>query len=93
MSYSFDVTASTKDEAKAKVAEQFATVVAQQPNHAKDQAAILANVSAVIDLLADDPEQDIHVDCHGSLNWISDPDATIGVTIHTGAWYVPKVAA
>ena len=70
MSYSFAVKASTKDEAKQKIAEQFAKVVESQPSHADDKTAALATVSAFIDLLADVPsDHHINVSMNGSLSW------------------------
>ncbi|MHB9836828.1 hypothetical protein Q8F57_018505 [Paraburkholderia terrae] len=90
MSYSFNVTASTKDEPKARVVQEFDAIVAQQSAHAKDKAAAVANLNAVIDLLAEDESQDIRVECYGSLMWFTDENETVGATIHAGAWYVAK---
>lgn len=56
MSYSFMFRAADKAAAKAQVAEKVAEVVRIQPVHAADQAAILANANAVIDLLPDAKE-------------------------------------
>jgi hypothetical protein len=92
MSYSFSVTASTKDEAKAKAAQEFDAVIAIQPYHAKDAAYALANVGAVIDLMRDDDTQDIRVECWGSLMWSTDPDEITGVTLHAGTSFVTKAA-
>lgn len=50
MSYSFGLRADSKDEAKFKVAAEVEKVVARYPIHGQDQAAILANANAVIDL-------------------------------------------
>lgn len=71
MSYSFSVKAATKDEAKKAVADYFAGVVAQQPVHARDQAAVLANANAVIDLLADDDTKGVSVSGSGHVSWSS----------------------
>ncbi len=56
MSYSIIVRASTKEEAKTQIAEKVAAIVHQQPTHSVDQAAILANANAIIDLLPDDKD-------------------------------------
>jgi len=88
MSYSFSVTASTKDEAKEKIAEQFAKVIEGQPSHAADKDNALAAAGAFIDLLTDVPaDHHIAVSMHGSLGWNSDaPDkytgAGVGVSAH-----------
>lgn len=71
MSYSFTVKADTKQAAKDAVAEAFDKVVANQPIHARDKDAALANASAVIDLLTDPaPEGSaINVSCNGYVSW------------------------
>jgi hypothetical protein len=69
MSYSFNVKAATKAEAKAAVAAKFDEVVALQPVHAKDRDAALANAGALIDLLADDENRDVSVGCSGYVAW------------------------
>jgi hypothetical protein len=92
MSYSFGVNASTKDEAKAKVTQEFEAIVLQQPNHSKDEAQALANASEAIDLLRDDETQDIRVECYGSLMWSTDPEQITGVTLHAYACLVAKAA-
>jgi len=70
MSYSFSIKAPNKEAARAAVEAQFdATVLAHQPIHARDRAAILANASAVIDLVADDDTKDVTVSCNGYLSW------------------------
>lgn len=69
MSYSFQVKAATKAEAKAAVEAKFDEIISQQPIHARDRAAVLANANAVIDLLADDDTKDVSVSCNGYLSW------------------------
>lgn len=69
MSYGFQVRAASKAEAKQAVAAKFAEIVAQQPVHARDQAAVLANADAVIDLLQDDDSKDVSVSCNGYLSY------------------------
>lgn len=69
MSYSFGVKASTKGDAKAAVLAKFDEIVGQQPIHARDSAAVLANAGLVIDLLADDDTKDIAVSCNGYVSW------------------------
>jgi hypothetical protein len=69
MSYSFQVKAATKAEVKAAVEAEFDKVVQFQPVHARDKAAVLANVDAVIALVEDNADKDVHVACHGSVGW------------------------
>ena len=71
MSYSFQVQAPTKAAAKEAVAAKFDEIVAQQQIHARDRDAVLANASAVIDLLADSDEKDVLVSCNGYVSWPS----------------------
>lgn len=71
MSYSFNVQAATKQDAKAAVALAFDRVIETQPIHARDKSAALANAGAVIDLLADDAPNGhvIAVSCNGFVGW------------------------
>jgi hypothetical protein len=69
MSYSFTVTAPTKADAKAAVEGAFNAVVAQQPIHARDKDAALANAAAVIDLLVDDPDMHVSISVNGYVSW------------------------
>lgn len=69
MSYSFSVSAPTKDEAKAQVQQQFDNIVMQQPEHAADRTAANGTVEAYIDLAAEPTgTQQIHVTAFGSLS-------------------------
>lgn len=72
MSYSFNVRAANKAEAKQKVREQFGVVLAQQPVHAAEQAQALAAADAFIDVLPDDETQDLSVSVSGYLSWSGD---------------------
>lgn len=67
MSYSFNVRAATKGEAKAKVSAELDKVVLTQPAHAADRDAAQALADSFIDLVLDDPTQDIYVQAHGSV--------------------------
>lgn len=69
MSYSFQVKAATKGDAKSAVLAKFDEIVEQQPVHARDRAAVLANAGLVIDLLADDDTKDVSVSCNGYVSW------------------------
>jgi hypothetical protein len=88
MSYSFSVTALTKDEAKQKVAEQFAYVVNNQPCHAVDKDAALTVANAFIDLLSDVTDgHEINVSMNGcSLRWNHNaPDKYVAAGVNVSA--------
>lgn len=71
MSYSFSVTAASKADAKAGVEVEFDKVAAEQPAHASDKPAVLANSAVVIDSLTDDDTKDVMVSCSGFVNRLS----------------------
>ncbi len=71
MSYSFQVRAATKALALAAVQAEFAKVVAQQPVHVRDEAAVIANAVSVVGLVADDDTKDVVVTVNGYLSWQS----------------------
>jgi hypothetical protein len=87
MSYSFTVKAATKDDAKAAVEAAFDNVVAQQPIHARDKAAALANASAVIDLLMDVPaDKHVSVSVNGYVGWMLGDDQPLNsASVSAGA--------
>lgn len=76
MSYSFNVKASSKDDAIVQVEEQLHRVETSQPAHAKDKTAALAAAASFINLLGDVPSGHvIHVSMSGSVGWKhDDPD-------------------
>lgn len=93
MSYSFNVKAATKAEAKAAVEAEFDKVLENQTEHERDKAAALANANAVIDLLADDDTQDIGVSCNGYISWLvedSAPGPLTGVSVACNAYHAPR---
>jgi hypothetical protein len=70
MSYSFSVSAASKADAKSKVAERMAEIVASQPNHKVDQDAAVSAANAFIDVLHDPEEgQQVNVSMSGSVGW------------------------
>lgn len=91
MSYSLAVKAATKAEARAAVEAKFdADVVAHQPVHARDKAAVLANVDAALGLLADDPTKDVAISVNGYVSWQTAepqdvvPLTSVGITCGVG---------
>jgi hypothetical protein len=87
MSYSLNVKGATKAEAKSKVAEELAAVVAAQPVHAADQAQAEAAVNAFVDILPDVDAQDVAVSVSGSV-WVTDAglqQASVNVSVALAA--------
>lgn len=96
MSYSFTVTGSNKSDALNKVGEEFDKVVVTQPVHAKDKDAVIANASAVVGLLLDDPAKDIVVSLTGSVGWntLVNGDAELtSASVSASAWTQTKSGA
>lgn len=69
MSYSFQIRAANKAEAKEKVALQLAAVVQQQVSHQVDVEQARAAANAFIDLVHDDESMDVSVSMNGSMGW------------------------
>lgn len=84
MSYSFGITAATKEEAKQRVAEEFEKTIAMFPIHARDKTAVLANAAAIIDQLADDDTRDITVTVSGYLSWSVHCDNVEDAAVQSG---------
>lgn len=76
MSYSFSVTADTKEDATRLIREKFDEVVVTQPTHAADKEAAVVAAQTLVRLLADPHEGDeIVVSMNGYLSWKSEvPD-------------------
>lgn len=69
MSYSFQVKAATKKEAKAAVVAKFDEIISQQPIHERDRESVIYNANRAVDILSDNPNKDVQVSCHGYLTW------------------------
>lgn len=95
MSYSFSITASSKDEAKQKIAEQMDAVVLAQPPHAADRDAAVATGCAFVDLVMDVPEDRVmNISMHGSVSWIlNDPHALTGSNVGFSCHFLQKPVA
>lgn len=74
MSYSFTVSAFTKDEAKQKITRSFDEVVSNQPIHQRDRAAAEAAAHAFVDVCPDPATeaQQVQVTVYGSVGWRGD---------------------
>lgn len=88
MSYSFNIRAATKDEAREKVAAELDKVVASQPIHAADSKQAMDAAASFIDVIRDDETQDILVSVSGSVSWTGDSEinsANVSVTAYLTA--------
>lgn len=93
MSYSFQIRAATKAEAKEKVAIQMATIVQQQAVHAVDVEQARAAANAFIDVIDGDENRDVVVSMNGSVSLSGDPlitSAAVSVTAYLSAKEAPK---
>lgn len=68
MSYSFTLRAATRELVKEKLLAHLAYERNRQPAHCTDHDAIWIAATAYIDLLRDDPQQDVLVAVHGAVN-------------------------
>lgn len=95
MSYSFSVKAATKAEAIDAVVQRMGDVVAGQPDHAKERAAVEMAAAAFVNVLADDPERDVSVSVNGSLSWTSteEPHSYYGASMSISAGLQQRAAA
>jgi hypothetical protein len=90
MSYSFGVTADTKDEAGKKVEAELAQVVLSQPTHAADRQAAQDAAEAFIAVLRDPTEgEQIGVSMSGSLSGQAENIFT-GASVNISAWIARK---
>lgn len=90
MSYSFGVTANSKDEAGAKVATELSKVVESQPMHAADKDAAQCAAVAFIAALREPGESEcVGVSMSGSLCWQSEGMFT-SASVNISAYIAPK---
>lgn len=101
MSYSFTVTADTKEAVMAKVRAELDAVGMQQPAHSLDIDKGFEAACSFVGMLAEvDPkEHHITVSLHGSVGWQYDAANPTGVgaplnqvSIGCSAWHVPAKA-
>jgi hypothetical protein len=89
MSYSFSVTASTKEEVTRQIREQFDAVALSQPEHLLDKEAVVESAQRLVRIL-DEPSDttEIYVSVYGSLgwNWSGTPEnrkyTSVGATVN-----------
>jgi hypothetical protein len=87
MSYSFSVSAPSKDEAKTKVRDELVRVTTAQPVHALDSDQAFEAVAAFIELLHDDPTRDVSASISGSISTTDQnvTHANVNVTVQLAA--------
>lgn len=85
MSYSFSVTADTKDEASEKVEAELDVVVSAQAVHTADRQAVQDTVKAFLAVLRDLKDNEhVYVYVSGSLAW-QDGDVFVGASVSVSA--------
>jgi len=82
MSYSFSMSAPTKEDAIRQIEEKFAGVVESQPSHAADKEAAVTAAQALVGIVSDPPESsEILVAMHGSLSWNFVPEMITAASV------------
>ena len=90
MSYSFGITAATKDEAGEKIEAEWGKIVIAQPSHAADRQAAQDAAKAFIGVLKEPSEGEcIKVDMYGSLSW-RDGNVFTAAQVNVSAYLAPK---
>lgn len=88
MSYSFNVTADTKDQAGEMVEAELGKVVLTQPVHDNDRQAAQDAAEAAINLLVEPKDGEcVRVSVSGYLSWVAENafvSASINVTVGIG---------
>lgn len=69
MSFSFNVTGSTKEETLERVEAKLVETVASQPNHEHDRSAVRSVVETYLGLIDDKAEGEFSVSVSGSISW------------------------
>lgn len=95
MSYSFNVRAATKGEAKKLVLAELENVLKSQPAHDRDFDSAVVVADLLIELLPDDVAKDVVVSMHGSVSghWENSKLATLtGVNVSVSAALAIKEA-
>ncbi len=87
MSYSFKVTAKSKQGLKEAAVVEIAKVVAQQPVHAKDNLAMIKTCNAFTDYIEKELEdgESYTLSANGYLSWVTDGGITgASISVSTG---------
>lgn len=74
MSYSYSVSADTKEDAKKSIRAKLAGALASQPEHAADIPAVQDLCDSLIDALQDDPGMRVHITASGSVSYTTFKD-------------------
>jgi hypothetical protein len=65
MSYSFNITAANKGEAKQKASENLDAQTKGQPAHDCDRETVRTALGGMIDAMGDNDDRDVKVECYG----------------------------
>jgi hypothetical protein len=72
MSYSFNITAKDKTEAKQRASENLDAQTKGQPGHDCDRETVRAAIVGMIDALGDNPDRDVRIECYGHASGVWD---------------------
>jgi hypothetical protein len=85
MSYSFSITASSKDDAIGKVDAEFDKVVDSQPTHRADRDIAQDALEHILQVLINPSDnENVYVSCSGSISW-REENAFTGVSVNVSA--------
>jgi hypothetical protein len=87
MSYSFKVTAKSKQGLKEAAAVEIAKVVSSQPAHAKDNLAMIKTCNAFTDYIEKElgDDESYALNANGYVSWVAEGGVTsASITVQTG---------
>lgn len=76
MSYSFNVRAENRNDARHKVADKFDEVIKSQPIHARDREGLIKAVKGLVDIITIPEGLVLQISCNGSMQWNGKGDDT-----------------
>ena len=82
MSYSFNVVRGTKADLALALNEEFDKVVASQPVHKTDIGQAEAAAKSLLDLMEDDPAQDLSASVSGSISMTDEKVLALSVSVN-----------
>jgi hypothetical protein len=96
MSFSFNLTANTREEARDRVTRLLDETLEYQPHHWKDGGIAVKTAHEYINLIEEDPKLLINVEVYGSIGYPYDakPEEDFPVTavqVGVRVWQTPRV--
>jgi hypothetical protein len=85
MSFSFNVTGKTREDANAQVAAKLEEIVAAQDSHEVDADAVTETVDMYLDLIEHNDGETISVSVSGSVGWENVTEEGVARRRYTGA--------